>query len=100
MKIIGIKAKEIMACAGSWAVVAEAEVMTEGGNVVYVLAQEYDTLELTVSVQSLYSFLVENGAEPTVDIDEEYTAWQDANESEYAVVFDRLKKVLKMLGGI
>ena len=98
MKIYGIKAKEVMACAGSWAVVAEAEVGLEDGSVVSVLAQEFDTIELTVSTQSLYGFLVENGAEPTVDISEEYTAWKDAKASEYAGVFDKLKKVLKMLG--
>ena len=97
MKIIGMKAKEVMACAGAWAVVAEAEV-DAGGEVVYVLAQEYDTLELTVSKQSLYSFLCEDGAEPAVEFLEEYTAWKDAKASGYAAVFEKLKKELKMLG--
>ena len=98
MKIIGMKAKEVMACAGAWAVVAEAEVDVNG-EVVYVLAQEYDTVELTVSKQSLYAFLAEDGTEPVVEFLEEYTAWKDAKASAYAPVFDKLKKVLKMLGG-
>ena len=97
MKIYGIKAKEVMACPGSWAIVAEAEVMEKDGSTTYVLAQEYDTIELTVSKQSLYSFLVEDGEEPAVEFSEEYTAWKDAKASAYAGVFDKLKKVLKML---
>ena len=97
MKIYGIKAKEFMACPGSWAVVAEASVDV-GGETLYVLAQEFDTVELTVSKQSLYSFLVEDGAEPAVEFLEEYTEWKDAKVSGYWPVFDKLKKVLKMLG--
>lgn len=97
MRIIGIKAKEVMACAGAWAVIAEAEVEVDGESV-YVLAQEYDTLELTVSKKSVYSFLVEEGDAPFVDFLEEYTAWKDAKESEYWPVFEKLKKVMKMLG--
>ena len=97
MKIYGIKAKRVLACAGSWADVAEASVDV-GGKTLYVMAQEYDTVELTVSKQSLYAFLAEDGAEPAVEFLEEYTAWKDAKASEYAPVFDKLKKVLKMLG--
>ena len=98
MKIMGIKVKEVMGCPGSWAIVSEAEVEKDG-EILYVLAQEYDTLELTVSKQSLYSFLVENGEEPAVEFSEEYTAWKDAKESAYWPVFERLRKVLKMTGG-
>lgn len=98
MKIYGIKCKEVMGCPGSWAVVAEAEVREADGRVTYVLAQEYDTLELTVSDRSLYAFLAENGDEPVVEFAEEYTAWKDAKGSAYAEVFEKLKKVMKMLG--
>jgi hypothetical protein len=98
MYIYGIKAKSVMACAGSWAEVAEASVGLPDGSEVYVLAQEFDTTELTVSKQSLYSFLAEDGSEPAVEFVEEYTAWKDAKGSEYWPVFEKLKKVIKMLG--
>ena len=97
MKIYGIKAKEIMACPGAWALLAEAEVEADG-ETVYVLAQSYDTLELTVSRKSLYAFLAEDGDAPEAAFLEEYTAWKDAKASAYAEVFEKLKKVLKMLG--
>ena len=98
MKIYGIQAKEVMACAGSWAVVAEAGVDLPGGSTVYVTAQEYDGVELTVSKESLYDFLVGDAEEPACGFIEEYRTWKDAKASEYAAVFDRLKKVMKMLG--
>lgn len=100
MKIYGIKSREVMACAGSWAVVAEAEVEIDNDNrdTVYVTAQEYDGLELTVSKQSLYAFLVENAGDPADGFLEEYRKWSDAKESAYAEVFARLKKVMKTMG--
>ena len=98
MEIIGIKAKDILACAGAWAQVVEAEVVEEDGSITYVLAQEFDTTELTVSKKSLYGFLAEDGAEPVVEFLEEYTAWKDAKGSAYAAVFAQLRKVMKMLG--
>ena len=97
MSIVSIKAKKVMACPGSWAMVAEAEVMEESG-FLYVMAQEYDTTELTVSKQSLYAFLAEDGDEPAVEFLEEYTAWKDAKGSAYADVFAKLKRALGMLG--
>lgn len=98
MKIIGLKAKDVMACAGAWATVTEAEVEVNG-EILYVLAQEYDTLELTVSKTSLYEFLAGNGDEPVVEFSEEYTAWKDAKASAYWPVFEKLRKLMKMLGG-
>ena len=97
MKIIGIKAKKVMACPGSWAIIAEAEVEVDGESV-YVLAQEYDTLELTVSKKSVYSFLVEEGDAPFVDFLEEYTEWEAMKGSAYAGVFEKLEEVMDMLG--
>ena len=98
MKIYGIKAKEIMACAGSWAVVAEAAVAEDDGSETYVLIQEYDGTEYTVSKQSVYSYLAENGAEPAVEFLEEYTSWKDAQASAYVEVFRTLKGIMKKLG--
>ena len=98
MKIYGIKCREVMACPGSWAIVAEAMVAEADGSETYVMVQEYDTLEMTVSKQSLYSFLAENGSEPAVEFLEEYTTVKDAKGSVYAPVFDKLRKVIKMLG--
>ena len=96
MKIYGIHGKKVMACAGSWAFVVEAGVDLPDGSDVYVTVQDYDGLEMTVSKESLYGFLVCDGEEPAGFL-EEYTAWKDAKASEYAPVFEKLKKVLKML---
>lgn len=99
MKIYGIKAREVMACAGSWAVVAEAAVEEDDGSETYVMIQEYNGLEFTVSKESLYGYLAENGPEPVVEFLEEYTKLKDTKESKYAEVFKVLKSVMGKLGG-
>ena len=96
MNIYGIHGKKIMACAGSWAFVAEAGVDLPDGSEVFVTAQDYDGVELTVSKESMYAFLVCDGDEPAEFL-EEYRSWKDAKASAYAAVFEKLKKVLKML---
>ena len=98
MYIVSIKAKKVFACPGSWAYVSEAMVEDAEGGIVYVMAQEYDTTEITVSKKSLYAFLAEDGEEPAVEFMEEYTTWKDAKASKYADVIGKLKKVLGMLG--
>ena len=98
MKIYGIKAREIMACAGSWARVAEVALDDDDYKDVYVMAQEYNGLELTVSRKSLYSFMVEDDGSPDVDVMEQYTTWSAAKDSKYAEIFKVLKTTLKMLG--
>ena len=102
MKIYGIRCKEVMACAGSWAVVAEAEVETDTPNrdTVYVTVQEYDGLNLTVGNESLYAFLVGNGSAPEGAFMEEYGTLKEAKESAYADVFAKLRRVMKMLGRV
>ena len=96
MKIYGIHGKRVFACAGSWAYVVEAGVDLPDGSNVYVTVQDYDGMELTVSKESMYGFLVCNGEEPAEFL-EEYRTWKDAKGSAYAPVFEKLKKVLKML---
>ena len=98
MSIVCIKAKKVMACPGSFAYVSEAEVAESDGSYTYVMAQEYDTIEITVSKQSLYSFLAEYGEEPAVEFLEEYTSWKDAKASAYADVIAKLGKAVRMLG--
>lgn len=98
MRIVGIKCREVMACAGSWADIAEAEVVNDAGEKVYVLVQEYDSMEYTVTKESLYSFLAEDGDEPNAEFAEEYTSWKDAQASAYAEVFKMLRGLLKKLG--
>lgn len=100
MKIYGIRCREVMACAGSWAVVAEAEVETDNANrdTVYVTVQEYDGLEFVVGEQSLYAFLAANGPAPEKAFLEEYRTLKDAKASAYADVFAKLRKVMKMMG--
>ena len=101
MKIYGIRCREIMACAGSWAIVAEAEVETDTPNrdTVYVTVQEYDGTEYVVGNESLYAFLAGNGAAPEGEFIEQYETLKDAKTSAYACVFEKLRKVMKMMGG-
>lgn len=97
MKVYGIRCKEVMACAGSWAVVAEAAV-EEDGKEVYVMIQEYDGTEYVVTDKSLYDFLAGDGDEPNAEFLEEHTTWKEAQGSAYAGVFKMLKGVMKKLG--
>ena len=99
MKIYAIRCREVMACAGSWAVVAEAEVETDTPNrdTVYVTIQDYNGLDMTVSKQSMYAFLVVGGEEPTEFL-EEYTTLKDTKASAYADVFAKVRKAMKLLG--
>lgn len=99
MKIYGIKSKEVMACAGSWAVLAEAAVNDERDGDVFVTVQEYDTLEFTVTKKSIYSYLAEDGKEQADwEFLEEYTSYKASQESRYAEVFRMLKGIMKKLG--
>ena len=100
MKIYGIRCREVMACAGSWAVVAEAEVETDTPKrgTVYVTIQEYDGTEYVVGEQSLYAFLAANGPAPEKGFLEEYRTLKDAKTSAYADVFVKLRRAMKMLG--
>ena len=100
MKIYGIRCREVMACAGSWAVIAEAEVETDSPNrdTVYVTVQEYDGTEYVVGEQSLYAFLAANGPAPEKAFLEEYRTLKDAKASAYAGVFMKLRRAMKMLG--
>ena len=60
MSIYGMKAKKVFAGPGCWSYIAEAVVDDGDGGEVYVTVQDYDMLELTVSSQSVYAFLVED----------------------------------------
>lgn len=100
MKIYGIRCREIMACAGSWITIAEAEVETDNANrdTVYVTIQEYDGTEYVVGNESLYAFMAGNGKEPSGGFLEEYTSLKAAKASAYAEVFAKLRKVINMMG--
>lgn len=99
MKIYGIRGREVMACPGSWAYIAEAEVEEDDGSETYVTAQTYaEGLELTVSKESVYGFMVVGVGDPVENFIEEYTTWSSAKESKYADVFKKLKSVMNMLG--
>jgi len=97
MKVIEINAKKVIACAGSFALIAEALVETDDLKDAYVTVQYYDGEEYTVGDKSLYAFLAGNG-KPPEEFSEEYTSAKAAGASAYAKVFDRLRKVIKMLG--
>ena len=98
MSIIEIKAKKIIACPGSWAWAAEARVNTGEGCEVFVTVNYYDTEVYSVSKQSVYAYLAEDGEEPANELLEEYASYKEAKESAYAEVFGQLRKVIKMLG--
>ena len=98
MEIIGIKAKVFMAGAGTMTEIAEAHVRKDGGEEVYVTLDCYEGEEYTVQKGSMYGFFAENGADPECNFDECWTSWKDAQASAYAGVFDKLRKVIKMLG--
>ena len=103
MKIYGIRCREIMACAGSWAIVAEAEVETDTPNrdTVYVTVQEYDGQDFSVSTKSLFDFIIDEGDEPADgDFIEEFSELKKAKASAYAKVYEKLRKVIKMMGVI
>ena len=100
MKIYGIRCKEIMACmCGGWATIAEAEVETQEQGTVYVTVQEYDGQDFSVSTKSLFDFIIDEGDEPADgDFIEEFSELKKAKESAYAKVYEKLRKVIKMMG--
>ena len=100
MKIYGMKCREVMACAGSWALIAEAEVELKNGEEVYVTLQKYNGVECTVSKESVYAFLAEDGEEPASEFVEEYTSLKEAKASKYADVFKVLNSMLGKLGKV
>ena len=87
-----IKAKKVMACPGSFALVAEA-VLSENGQEIYVTYQLYDTEEFTVSNESVYHYLAENGDQPAKITEEYLSLAQAKRESQYGSVFEMLKRL-------
>lgn len=99
MEISRIKASKVFAGPGAYALVAEAEVYDrEKDEILFATVQSYDGEEYSIQGGSVYAFLAENGTEPVNEFIESYHTWKDAKESGYAGVFEKLRKVLKMLG--
>lgn len=93
-----LKAKKVMACPGSFALVAEA-VLRENGEDVYLTYQLYDTEEFTVSKDSVYNYLTGEGEASGDPVDEEYLSLAQAKrESKYGKVFEMLKRTAGKLG--
>ena len=98
MGIIEIRAKKVFAGhAASWV----AEALVEGGddNEVYVTVHYYDGEDYTVSQESVYDFLTDEDdeVEPAEDFLEQYDNSEDAENSDYAEVFEALRNVIDML---
>lgn len=95
-----LKAKRIFAGPGNYAYVAEAEVFDDAtGDTVFVAVQKYaGGYECTVSKESVYAFLAENSGEPAGEFLEEYGSAQETKASEFAKVFDALRKAIGVLG--
>ena len=99
MEISGIKAKKVFAGPGSYAFVAEAEIYDrEKDAVVFATVQSYSGEEYSIQEESVYDFLAGEGGTAAGAFLEEYSTWKNAKESGYAEVFEKLRKVLKMLG--
>lgn len=92
-----VKATKVMACPGSFALVAEA-VLYEQGKEIYLTYQSYDTEEFTVSNESVYHYLAEDGKQPA-EITAEYLSLAQAKrESKYGKTFEMLKRMCGKLG--
>lgn len=91
-----IKATQVMACPGSWALIAEA-VLREDGKDLYVCYQSYDTEEYVTAKQSVFHYMAEDGKEPAEIIDE-YTSLSEAKKSKYGKTFAMLNRLVQKLG--
>ena len=94
--LMTIKATQVMACPGSWALIAEA-VLRENGEDVFVSYQSYDTEEYVVAKQSVYHYMAEDGTEPA-EVTEEYTSLAEAKKTRYGKTFAMLNRLVKKLG--
>ena len=92
-----IKATQVMACPGSWALIAEAELL-EDGKTVYVTYQSYDTEEYTVSKSSVYDYMTGEDESDATPVDEEYTSLKEAKATKYGKTFAMLNRLVKKLG--
>lgn len=94
-----VKAKKVMACPGSFALIAEAELI-EDGKEIYVCYQSYDTEEYVVAKDSVFHYMAEDGKTPA-EITEEYLSLSQAKrESKYGKTFDMLKRLCGKLGAV
>ena len=98
MKVEGIRARKVFAGPGTFAWIAEADVITEAGEEKQVTVQYYDGEEYTIQEGSMYEFLAEDGEDPECEFEEEYTSWEEARSSGYAEVFKVLRGVIRKLG--
>lgn len=98
MRIVGIRAKEVMTCAGSWMQLAEAEVVTELGSVKYVAIMDCGDREYVVLNESAYDCVIGDAKESGEYPVEDYTEWKDAMRSEYSGVFTLLRSIVGKLG--
>ena len=70
----------------------------EGSKEVYLTYQLYDTEEFTVSSESVYDYLVEDGPAPKEEVSEEYTKLADAKKTRYGKTFEMLRRMCGKLG--
>ena len=92
-----LKATKVMACPGSFALIAEA-VLLENGEKIYVTYQSYDTEEYTVSKDSVYNYMTGEGESTSDPVDEEYTSLAEAKKTRYGKTFAMLNRLVKKLG--
>lgn len=94
-----VKAAQVMAGPGLYALVAEACVLEENGKKLYVTWQNFEGEGGSVSEESMYGFLAEDATEPVQNFSEEYDDITRAKEeSQYGKVFDLLYQLIEKLG--
>ena len=98
MDIVEIRVRKMFAGPGNVAYVAEATVENDEGETFYVTMQDYDGKEYTVSVKSIYDFMVNDNGDPADEFIEEYRSMANTKTSVYAEVFSKLKSAVDLLG--
>ena len=98
MRIWGMKCKRQFAGPGEYAYIAEAKVVVQEPDELFVTVHDYaGMLEYTVSKESVYAFMIDDEGDPIEEFEEEYTDRTEAKTSLYWDVFALLERNIKAL---
>ena len=98
MRIWQIKCKRQFAGPGVYAYVAEAKVVVEEPDELFVTVHDYDGfLNYTVAKESIYAYLIDDEGGPVEDLLENYEEKAAAKKSAFADVFALLEKNIAAL---
>lgn len=96
MTINSIKTAKVFAGPGKYAYVAEAE-MERDGKILYATIQEHNGEDCTVSKDSMFAFIAEDGADPAEEFIAEYKSADEAKAGEYGAAFCAALAVMDIL---